>query len=88
MSCCVGCRCGSDPVLLWLWHRPAATVLIGPLAWEHPYAAGSALKDKRPKKIKSKKVQQMCSSNILTISLGVLVFLLGSFLQNQYLILP
>ena len=25
MSCGVGCRCSSDPVLLWLWHRPAAT---------------------------------------------------------------
>ena len=24
----VGCRHGSDLVLLWLWHRPAATALI------------------------------------------------------------
>ena len=23
---------GSDPALLWLWHRPAATAPIGPLA--------------------------------------------------------
>ena len=36
-----------DPVLLWLWCRPAATALIRPLAWEPPYAAGAALK--RPK---------------------------------------
>ena len=24
MSCGVGCRCGSDPALLWLWFRPVA----------------------------------------------------------------
>ena len=23
-SCGIGHRCGSDPILLWLWHRPAA----------------------------------------------------------------
>ena len=31
MSCGVGCRRGSDPELLWLWRRPVATDLIGPL---------------------------------------------------------
>ena len=35
-----------DPVLLWLWCRPAAVALIGPLAWEPPYATGAALKNK------------------------------------------
>ena len=40
MSCDVGGRHGSDPVLLWLWHRLAATTLIRPLAWEPPYAVG------------------------------------------------
>ena len=44
MSCGIGYRHGSDPVLLWLWRSPAATALIGPLAWEPPYAAGTALK--------------------------------------------
>ena len=29
---------GSDPSLLWLWCRPAAAALIGPLAWEPPCA--------------------------------------------------
>ena len=43
MSCGVGHRCGSDPTLLWLWYRPAASALIGPLAWEPPYAVGAAL---------------------------------------------
>uniref|UniRef100_A0A8D0Z604 Glycine cleavage system H protein n=1 Tax=Sus scrofa TaxID=9823 RepID=A0A8D0Z604_PIG len=32
MSCGVGCRHGSDPALLWLWHRPVATAPIRPLA--------------------------------------------------------
>ena len=52
MSCGVGCRCGSDPALLWLWPRPVATAPIGPLAWEPPYAAGAALKRQRKKKKK------------------------------------
>ena len=56
MSCCVGCRRGSDPALLLLWHRPAATAPFGPLAWEPPYASGAALeKAKRPKKKKKKR---------------------------------
>ena len=40
----VGCRCGWDPVWLWLWHRPAAGAPIQPLAWEPPYAVDAALK--------------------------------------------
>ena len=50
MNCGVGRRCSSDPVLLRLWCRPAATALIRPLAWEPPYAMGAALKDKKRKK--------------------------------------
>ena len=52
MSCGVGCRLGSDPVLLWLWCRPAAVAPIPPLAWEPPYAMGAALKAKKKKKRK------------------------------------
>ena len=52
MSCGVGRICGSDPMLLWLWCRPAATALIGPLAWEPPYAVGVAL-ERQKKKIQS-----------------------------------
>ena len=44
MSCGVGRGHGSDPELLWLWYRPAATALIRPLPWEPPYATGAALK--------------------------------------------
>ena len=47
----VGLRRGLDPAFLWLWHRPAATALIGPLAWEPPYAASAALKRQKVKKI-------------------------------------
>ena len=49
MSCGVGCRRGSDPTLLWLWCRLAATALIKPLAWEPPYASGAALEKTKKK---------------------------------------
>ena len=48
MSC--GRRRSSDPMLLWLWRRPVATVLIQPLAWELPYATDAALKRQKKKK--------------------------------------
>jgi len=44
MSCGIHHRHSSDPVLLWLWHRPATIAPIQPLAWELPYATGAALK--------------------------------------------
>ena len=44
MNCGVGRRHGSDPMLLWLWCRLAATAPIPPLAWEFPYATDVALK--------------------------------------------
>ena len=54
MSCGIGHRHGLGPVLLWLWRRPAAVAVIGPLAWEPPYALGVALKSGKKKK-KSKR---------------------------------
>ena len=56
VSCGVGCRCGSDPVLLWLWCKPVATAPIGPLAWEPPYAMGAA--QEMAKKTKNKTKQK------------------------------
>ena len=44
MSYGVGHRYSSEPVLLWLWHRTAATAPIQPIAWELPYVLGAALK--------------------------------------------
>ena len=42
-------RHGLDPTLLWQWHRPAATALIQPLAWEPTYALGTTLKRQKKK---------------------------------------
>ena len=60
--CCeqdVGHRRGLDPTLLWLWHRPAATGPIGPLAWETLYAMGASLKrQKEQKKKKERKKKE------------------------------
>ena len=51
MSCGVGHRRSLDPTLLWLWWL-AATALIGPLAWEPPYAVGAAQEMAKRQKIK------------------------------------
>ena len=56
MSCGVGCRCGSDPTWLWLWHRPEATAPIRPL-WEPSHASGVALKRQNTKQQQQKKTQ-------------------------------
>ena len=62
MSCGIGCRCGSALVLLWLWRRPVATVLIGSLAWEPPCAAGAALKDKTKNKNEKANLEFSCGA--------------------------
>ena len=62
VSCAVGCRHSSDPALLWLWHRSAATALIRPLAWEPPYAVGAAL-EKAKKTYNISKVQLTSESH-------------------------
>ena len=38
-----------------IWRRPVATALIGPLAWDPPYAVGAALKRQKDKRKKKKK---------------------------------
>ena len=63
MSYSVGGRHGSDPTLLWLWHRPAAIAPIQPLAWELPYAVRAALK--RHTKTFFKFVQQTFGMEIM-----------------------
>ena len=65
MSCGVGCRCDSDPVLLWLWRRLVATAPIGPLAWEPPYAAGAA--QEKMQKDKKKKKKKTVSGREITV---------------------
>ena len=56
MNCGVGCRRGSDPALLWLWRRPAATAPIRPLAWEPPYAALEIAKKPKNKQTNKQKI--------------------------------
>ena len=48
MSCGVGHRYSSVPVLPW--RRQAAAALSQPLTWELPYVPGVALKSKKKKK--------------------------------------
>ena len=51
MSCGVGDKCGSDPVLLWLWCLPVAVIPFQPLSWEFSYAMGGPkLEEKKKKK--------------------------------------
>ena len=69
MSCGIGCRRGSDPALLWLWQRPAATAPIGPLAWEPPYAAGAAQemakRQKKKETLGKPKLRETCKKKKL-----------------------
>ena len=63
VSCDVGRRCSSDLELLWLWHRPAATALIRPLAWDlhmRRMQLRKRQKDKKGKKKKKKAVATFC----------------------------
>ena len=56
MSYGVGCICGLDMVLLWLWHRIAAAVPIRPLAWEPLYALGCGSKKTHTHKINKENI--------------------------------
>ena len=49
MICGVGCRCGLDLALLWLWHRLAAVAQIPP-----PSLGTSICRGCGPKKTKTK----------------------------------
>ena len=63
MSCGVGHRRGSDPVLLWLQRR-LATAPIGSLAWELSYAKGMALEKAKRQKGKKKKRILICLADM------------------------
>ena len=64
MSYGVGRRCSLDPLWLWLWHRPMATVQIGPLAWKPPYAMGTALKRQKDRKKEKEKEMRMTQGGV------------------------
>ena len=68
----MGRRRGSDPALLWFWHRLVAAAQIEPLAWEPPYAAGAAQemakRQKKKKKIlKDKIIVNMKNKGLVSI---------------------
>ena len=69
VSCGVGHRHSSDPTLLWLWCRLAATAPIQPLAWEPPYAVGAAQEmaksQKKKKKLNKKKKRREIKVGIM-----------------------
>ena len=44
--------------MLWLWYRPAALVLIQPLACALPYATGKAIKRKKKKERKKERKER------------------------------
>ena len=46
-DCGVGLRCGSDPELLWLWHRLAATAPIQPSPGTSMFRTGGPKKKKK-----------------------------------------
>ena len=47
-----------DPKSLWLWYRLSAVALIQPLAWELPYAMGTAWKRKRKEERKKEEKKE------------------------------
>ena len=57
VSCGAVPRHGSVPKLLWLLYMLAAAAVIGPLAWGPPYAVGVALKRKKRKERRHRKVE-------------------------------
>ena len=67
MSCGVGHRHSSDPTLLWLWNRLAATASIGPLARESPCASGAAIEKTKKKKKKKKKEKDKKQANKMSL---------------------
>ena len=82
MGCSIGCRCGLDLALLWLWHRPAAVAPIQPLAWELPYATDAALKRKKQK---TKQKKNHIHSTTYTIINKDLLYNIGNSTQHSVL---
>ena len=60
MSCGVDCRCGWNPALLWLRYRPAAIVLISPLAWELFRCGPKEQKTKKKRKKSKERKRNWC----------------------------
>ena len=84
MSCGVSCRHSSDPSLLWLWYRLAATARVRPLAWEPPCATGTAL-EKPKKKKKDKKGFKWQNSILPFVKIKKKVNMKKNLLASEFL---
>ena len=76
-------------MLLWLWHRPAATALIRALAWEPPYAMGVALEKTKNKenKIKSILFCKLCNEIIPKLFLSRMFYKFFTIIVNFILLM-
>ena len=93
MSCGVGHRGGLDPSLLWLWCRPAAVALIGPLVFKPPYAMGVDLNKQKTKKKKKRSILSKeslislhrcnCEESGIYLSKCLLCTYIHLFFQNE-----
>ena len=65
-------RHSSDLAWLWLWHRPAATAPIRPLAWERSYISGAvqemAKRQKKKKKEEEEEETSYCEKASFTVA--------------------
>ena len=84
MSRGIGRRLGSDPVLLCLWCRPAATALIHPLAWEPPYAEGAALKRQKGKNKQTNKQTNKSCKLFINLSCHFCIFSQSIYHHQTY----
>ena len=83
MSCGVGHRRTRIPHSR-LWCRPAAAALIRPLAWEPPYAAGTA--QEMAKRQKNKQTNKQKKPSYLAILNYCYILKLISVLIGNYIV--
>ena len=81
MGCGIGCRCGLDLALLWLWGRLTAAASIQPLAGELPFALGAALKKKKKKVSKHSLLYNSTHFHLVSVT-SYLGDMGGSFLMT------
>ena len=67
--------------MLWLWHRLVATALIGPLAWEPPYAMDVALEKTKRQKKKKKKGRKKERKKVIKVAVTIFIFYRTSLLK-------
>ena len=89
MSCGVGRRRGTDPELLWLWRRLAATALIRPLALGTSIRRGfghkNNTKPKHPLKNKTKKKNRVCVCVCVCVCVFIDITSGGRVMSDFYL---